>query len=340
MSVHQTPRPDRRAIHPAPPAVQPLPNSGNAQPQIRVIARSQSRPRRSLGALVIPVIALGLTAIFLIALLFGAGLFGYFQVSGRILPGVSVGSSAVGGMLITDAAVTLQETWNLDKEIIVTNGLHTEIISPSQLGLSLDALATVQLAYEVGHKDLILDRIGHLLVSLSDGWQIKPVLQYDEAAASAGLEALAPAMSLPARNASIRIEGSQLLAVPGEIGYTINMDETLAAIASDPQTVMEQSILQIHLQPLLPQVMDMTPVLDQAEQLIHTPASFRAYDALTDEFFDFPISQDLLVSWLTIETQGNQPVIGLDTQKMKPALNQMGETLGQGRYLRFQSLQQ
>jgi LysM repeat protein len=274
------------------------------------------------GAILLPII---------LALLVG-GFFAYYQVSGRIIPGVKVASSDVGGMLITEAALQLEKTWNLDNQIVVTNGMQTLSVTPAELGLRLDALSSVQHAYQVGHIDTTADRFGHFLVSLIQGWAITPVIEFDPLQAKAGLEKMAPQLSRPARNASIQVNDSQLSAIPGEIGYTIQIEEILADLENDPFKVLQDKIIQLRLLPVSPQISDLTPILDQAEEFIHYPASFRAYDALSNEFLEFPISRETLIHWLSLEIEDQQPALSLDEARIKNSLQEWQSALGDGRY--------
>ncbi len=260
------------------------------------------------------------------------GFFVYYQVSDRIIPGVSVGSTDLGGMRIADAAIELHKAWNLEKQIVVTNGIDTLAMQPAQLGLQLDALSTVQRAYTVGHSDSTLDHLGQFIVSMKDGRQVAPDLKYNEEEARSGILSLSPTMSKPAVDATIAFQGAQLIAIPGEIGYSINLEETLAAITANPQALMDTSILQIRLRPETPSVLDITPVLAEAENFINTPAGFFAYDALRNETLDYPISKEALVSWLTLQAGQTGPEISLDPSRIASSLDQFSPTLGEGRY--------
>ncbi len=300
--------------------------------RMHVAGRANSTVSVSWGSVAGILFFLALFLIPLLLFLLGAGFYGYYQVSGRIIPGISVGNSEIGGMLITDAALQLEKTWNLDNQIVLTNGIQSITIKPVDLGLRLDALATVEAAYQIGHQDSLVDRIGHLLIGFTQGWPIHPIIVFDENQARAGLEQITPQLSLPARNASIRVEGETLVAVSGEIGYTINLDDTLSILNSNPTSVLQNRILQIPLAPVSPQVSDLTPILAQAEDLLNQPASFQAYDALKNEMHSFQIPKETLVNWLTLEIQDQTPQISLDKTKIKISLHEWEASLGEGRF--------
>lgn len=291
------------------------------------LARS-IKPEKLIGFLFLG----GMVLLPIIFILLAGSFFAYYQVTARIIPGVKVGDTKVGGMLITDAALQLEKAWNLENQINLTNGINTLTVKPAEIGLHLDSLASVQQAYQVGHKDTIVDRLGHFLISITEGWQITPIIHYDPEQARNGLENISPIMSMPARNASIRIDGSQLTAIPGEIGYSINFDETLSHLQADALGIMQNKFLQIPLLPISPQVSDLTPILGKAQEFINQPASFRAYDALSNEYLEIPIAKEVLVSWLTLEIKDQQPVIRLDQAKISQTLSQIGNNLGEGRH--------
>lgn len=299
---------------------------------VRVIERMPAVHPINLGKVLGLLFLSGLILIPMIVVILVGGFYSYYQVSGRIIPGVKIASSDVGGMLITEAALQLEKTWNLENQIVLTSGMHTISVSPAEIGLRLDALATVQEAYQVGHQNSILDRFGHLLVSVTQGWEITPIIYFDRAQAQVGLEKLVPNMSAPPQNASIRVDGSNLTAIPGEIGYTINIDDTLSILEKNPLSVMQNKVLIVQLLPLSPQVSDLTPILEQAEEFIKTPASFRAFDALSNEYLDFSIPKETLLSWLSLEIEDQKPIISLDKAKVTISLQQWQNDLGEGRY--------
>ncbi len=304
-----------------------------AASQVSILERAPVSRSISAGNLVLVFLLASAIIIPACLLILAGGFFGYYQVTGRIIPGVKVGESDVGGLLITEAALLLEKSWNLENQINLTNGMTTATVKPEAIGLQLDSLASVQQAYQVGHKDALVDRIGHFLISLTEGWQIKPVIHYDPIQAQVGLETISPEMSKPAKNAAIRIDGDQLTAVPGEIGYSINIDETLAFLEANPSSIMQNKVLQVPLLPVSPQVSDLTPILGKAQEFINQPASFRAYDALSNEYHEFPIEKATLVTWLSLEIKDQQPVISLDQTRISDTLQQIGNNLGDGRYI-------
>jgi lipoprotein-anchoring transpeptidase ErfK/SrfK len=268
-------------------------------------------------------------------LLFGGLLsfYSYYQYSGRIVPGVSAGGIRLDGMTPDEAIMTLQQNWELQARIQVTNGIQSQALTPAELGLSVDIPQTVQEAHEVGHGGTMLAETAEMFAALWDGWQVPPAVALDEAAARARLEAIAPAMSLPAKDASLRAENGALVPIPAEMGYTLNIDATLGALTADPSAILMNETLQAIPQPVPPQVTDVTPALAEAQRLLDTPLSIEAYDPIKDEKKSWPVPREVVAGWLAVAAGENGPQIVLDETQVAAYLTQLGQTLGAGRSL-------
>jgi vancomycin resistance protein YoaR len=93
----------------------------------------------------------------------------------------------------------------------------------AQLGLKLNTSATVNDAYSIGHYNGLNENVNQLLTSITEGWQVAPVVSFDEEAARAGLEAIAVEAGKPAQDASISLQGNEWVTTPAKIGYAINI---------------------------------------------------------------------------------------------------------------------
>ena len=296
-------------------------------------------PRRKANyALTRPLLLLAVAGALALMALVVVGCFGfyaYYQVSGLIIPGVRVGNTALGGMTVEQAAIALHASWNLETRITLSNGKQSVEVSPAELGLALDPVLTAQRAFDVGHGGNVIDEAGQFIVSLAGGWPVIPAISLDMDTARQGLEAQIPQMSQPARDAALRLEGENLSTVPGEIGYTINIDETLRAFSADPQAVLMTGRLDIIPLPVLPQVNDVSPAIAQAQALLNLPASIQAYDAISDEMMRWQPTRQEVAGWLKVipGMNGGAPQVTLDQVLVGRYLDGLSAGLGEGRYL-------
>ena len=293
-------------------------------------------PRRSGITPLSVIILLGLGGMIFLACLFLGGVlsyYSYYQVSSRILPGVTAGNTSLQGMTVEEAIIALQQDWELQARVQVTNGIQSATLTPAELGLSIDIPQTVQEAHDVGHGGTMLAEAAQMFAALWDGWQVTPVAQFDEATARARLEALVPEMSLPAKDASLRVENGALVPVPAEMGYTLNIDATLETLKADPHAVLMSETLTAVPQLVTPQVTDITPALAEAQRLMDTQLTIEAYDPIYDEKKSFPVPRELVVSWLAVAPGEGSPQIVFDENKVAAFLTQIGQTIGEGRSL-------
>ena len=278
------------------------------------------------------------SGVLALAILFAAAAsyYLYFQATGRIVPGAHVGQTHIGGMTVTEAAIELQKVWNLESRILVTNGIQSFELAPADLGLSIDPLRTAQMAHQTGHGGLILEEFVQLYQGVLEDWKVVPITQLDPEVARAQLQSLQPLMSLSAKDATILVVGDQLSAAPGEIGYTINMEETLDNLAKDPGAVLAGGALQVIVKPVLPEVMDAGAALAEAQQLLDTPITIQAYDPIMDKYFTWQAPRQVVASWLVVKAEKDGPQVSFSPDGIAAYLETINQEFGDERYLEKQ----
>lgn len=259
--------------------------------------------------------------------------YAYYQFSGLIVPGVRLGDVSLGGMSFTQASLALHRAWESELQITVTNGTQSSLVTPADLGLGLDEIRTAQRAVDVGRGSSIVAELAMMAVSAKDGWPLDAEVSFDEEAGRIGLQNLAQSMSLPPENATIRMDGGQLVQVPSQVGYTIDIDGTLHLIRGDPGQVLSSGTLQVVPQFIPAEINDASAALDEARQLIDVPAVLSAYDAVTDEHFSWAVPRDRLSEWLAVTNSETGIQVSFDDQKVGEYLQEKNNELGSGRYL-------
>lgn len=277
----------------------------------------------------------GLAAATLFGLLLLAAMLGwytYYQAGGLIAPGVRAVGVDLSGLTVENAAALLEQNWT-SQPIAVSNGLTTHSLLSSELGLQLDARLTAQAAYQVGHAASLPTNMMQMISSQIKGSQVPPSVSLDLPAAQMTLESLQPALSQPAQEASLRLEGGQLVAVPGQLGYTINLPDTLSALAADPASALATGSLIVKLMPVAPAVSDATPYLAAAQQVLNNPPLITAYDAIRDEQVEIPVSQQEFAGWLAMQPGAESLQIGYKADGIAATLANLNVNLTDGRYL-------
>ncbi|MFP4344143.1 MAG: VanW family protein [Anaerolineales bacterium] len=153
-------------------------------------------------------------------------------LDGRILPGVRVWETEVGGLKPVDAAPQVSEGAGLDLPRIIILGPDGQrwAYTPRDLGLSLDLEATLGNSYAPGHDrdawDVPLER----LALMGEGRVVAPVLVWEEERARQQLRSLASQVDLEPRSAQVYLEGAEVRLEGGSWGRRLDLTDTLALL--------------------------------------------------------------------------------------------------------------
>jgi LysM repeat protein len=272
-----------------------------------------------------------LSGILLAPLLLALGWFAIFQVFQLIAPGVHIGGTSLDGLTPSQAASRLDQVWNVERRLTVSDGYHTWVVTPIELGILLDPQATAQSAFQVGHNQDPISEIRQIISSYRNGWGAAPVVQFNPDAARIGLEGIRPQFSMPAKNAGLRLEGAQLVETPAEVGYTINVEETLKHLEADPTGILFGGTAQISLMPLIPAIENVSAVKTDAERLLSLAPIIRAYDPVTNENYEWQVSRETIASWLEIgQNAQGAPVVHLVEDRVSGYVDALNASLGDG----------
>jgi len=310
--------------------------------QRQVYRNDRRNDRRVRKPAVTPTLLLlaGMATFFALLLLpVAAALAGYayFQAFDLILPRVRVGNTALGGQNIYNAAVRLNKVWNMENDILVgvlVNGeIQTWQVRPGDVGLSVDAVETARRAYQVGRSQrgvIAFDRMASSLLNTSE---VVPAAQFDPAAARAGLDALSAQVSLPPQDATLRLEGNQVLVIPAAPGYVLDVEDAVSALAAEPLAILSDGYLAVNLKPVAPRITDVSAAAAEAERLFNTPATISGYDLVRDENLSWTVPAETIRSWLVIENGEAGPRVSVDENQVAAYLAGLSDSLAPERWI-------
>lgn len=277
--------------------------------------------------------SLGLALLSLLLLAGILGIYGYYQMSGRILPGIQVPGVKLNNLTTTEAAVLLHKVWNLEQELIITDGIHQQQLTPADLGLSVDPIETAHNAYKIGHAGSLFSDLESIYTLYANKTRVPLVIKFDANKARSELESLAAGMSLPPEEATIQVQGTELVTVPGTFGYTLNIHDTIELMGADPAGIITTGVFQVKLKPVLPRITDISTALAEGQKLLDTPIEMNAYDPVNDEVVHWSVPRETVATWLSVENTEAGPVVQLDESLVAVYLEEIGQTLGSDRWL-------
>ena len=257
-----------------------------------------------------------------------------FFTSDLIFPGVEVMGARVGSMTAAEAEVVLQERWQ-QQLVTLEHSTGTWPVALTDLGMTLDSAKTVQQAYAQGRS------LDSLLGMMGGYSHVQPVWFFDAQTAESFLRDFSAQLDIAPVNAAVRLEQGQVIETPPANGRVLDMDMTMAHLTEDPFRVLVDARLPLATRPVAPAIDDVSELVGEAQRLLATTVTIRAYDPIEDETAEWAITPQDWGSWLSLVagTQGEEPfewVINEDAAGR--FLTSQLPSLGEERYLDAQTL--
>ncbi len=311
-----------------PAAQQPLPPSVAEAPTEIWVRAPQKTNHRPNWLLRIVVGAAVLVFAMLSAALLGGGVLLY--ESQWILPGVSVLGVDVGQQTMSEAAATLSGSWQ-NQRITLVAGSASWAVSPPELGMTMDAAATAELAHQQGRS----------WQSLREGWQnggfaLSPVWQIDMTTAETRLADLVPELTKPPVDAGMVWENGRFQATPAIPGQTLDLDATLDNLEQNAASAVLDGRFDLTTKPLAPAITDVSAAVEQANALLNQTVAVRAYDPVSDDTWTWRLAPEVWGQWLAVDTaaaQAGQLQWAVDASQAAAFVNGQVAMLGGGRFV-------
>ncbi len=225
-----------------------------------------------------------------------------------ILPGVRSLNSVLGGQTAEQAAATLQAAWDAQTVTLTADGVSLDgqatTATPGELGMTLDAATTAEDAYRAGRT------VDSLSAAREQGLgilTIPPVWRFDPAVAEATLNTLAPQLAVPSTDARVVINGGRAEALPAADGRELDIAATVAGLTADPATVWLSGRLPLVTRPVPAAVQDVSAALDEANRLLATTVTLRAWDPVVDQTATALVAPSTWGRWLALVADPTAP---------------------------------
>ena len=293
--------------------------------------RSQySQPTNALQPNFLPISLLqSLTAIFI-------GLFFFFSMASvsplvlelvyreKIYPGVSVGGVDLSGLRPEEAESLLfrQLDYPVRGKIAFQADSQVWMVTPRELGLYLDARASSQAAYALGRTGNLFQRMSAVISAWYSGNSLPPLLVYDERVAENYLAEIAQKVDIPVIEASLSINGTEVIVKPGQIGQSLNISKALVEL-QQPLQAMTDSLILLEVQESSPAILDVSEQAEIARQILSAPLVIEAGDRDAN-LGPWTFQPDQLAGMLVIERvsspDGDRYQVGLDNAQLNSFL--------------------
>ena len=170
----------------------------------------------------------------LLALLLAVGALAFqIAIQDRIVPGVRVAGTDIGGLTRTEAEAGLAAAYQNIENTRYTfrDDERSWTATAGELGLSFPAEALVERAFGIGHNDDSRRSLREQAAAWFIGANLPATLEFDPATARDFLRRLAAEIDVERRDASLRLDGATVSIDHGITGRNLNIEATLSALS-------------------------------------------------------------------------------------------------------------
>ena len=273
----------------------------------------------------IAALAGGLLLFALVVSLFTLGFRAVYD--GRVFPGIYLGWINLSGQTPTDAADLLKEEYTYPDQGKITlqyDDLSWEV-SPAEIGLFFSPNYNAELAFQTGREGGITKRITAQIQVLRHGIILDPQFVLDEKTGTEYLEGIAAEVNQPAIEASLKLDGLEVLVQPGQIGREMDIPASLEVVALQMRTLQDGSIPLIVYE-TYPDILDVSAQAKTAREILSQPLVLKIPDATENDPGPWSLSPQQLVEMMIIERisthDGDSYRITLDPEQLREYLEE------------------
>lgn len=283
-------------------------------------------PQRDLPKQVAAILSGGFVLFIAIVLVWTIGY--QLAYAGRIFPGVSVAGVDLSGLSPSAAAVKLSQTLSYPNtgKILFRDGERVWVASPVELGMVFDPTASANAAYKHGRAGGLFAALSGQVSARGLGADVAPVVLFDQRVAYAYLQNIAVQVDQPIAEAVLRVDGTNVIAEPGRVGRSLNLDATLIYLGSQLQSFRDGEVPLV-IQETTPRLLDVTPQAELARVMLSQPFTMTLPNAGAGSpgpwTFDVNVLANML-SFNMIDSGGvPQLQVGLDENALRNSLNDL-----------------
>ncbi len=271
--------------------------------------------------------------ITLFILVIGLATVGFRSIyKGRIFPGIYLGWVNLSGQTPADAANLIRDEFGYAENGQITlqyDDLDWEA-APGELGMFFSPNFNAEFAFQTGRDGGIAKRIAAQIQILRHGVILPPQFVVDEKTATNFLGEIADLLNQPVVEASLNLDGLEVVVQPGQIGRELDIPASLAVIKLQLQT-LQSGYLPLIVTETYPEILDVTAQAEFARNILSQPLVIRIPDAKENDPGPWSLTPERLVEMMVIERisteNGEDYRIALDSEKLRVYLENRAERI-------------
>ncbi|MBS3750941.1 MAG: VanW family protein [Anaerolineales bacterium] len=244
------------------------------------------------------------------------------QYQDRVFPGVNVGRVNVGGETPQGAASLLAEKYAYPQKgtILLQYEDRDWFATPAELGLFFSHNHNAEVAFEYGREGSLGERLLSQIQIMRYGVTLTPRFVIDERVGYQYLSGVAEEINKPAVEASLRLDGLDVVIQPGQIGRKLDIPATLQAVEAQVKS-LEDGVVPLVVDEEPPDILDISAEAEFARQILSQPLTLTVPDPAESDPGPWVLEPEILVQMLSIErvSEGDQGTyrIALDPENLE-----------------------
>lgn len=245
--------------------------------------------------------------------------------AGRIFPGVWVAGVDLSGLTPAEASLKLSQTLSYPYmgKILLRDGAKVWLVSPAQMGMAFDASASAQAAYRLGRSGGLFNSLDTQIRASSGGAEAAPVILFDQRVAYQYLQALSAEIDQPVTEGSLAVVGTEVVAQPGQVGRSLDVDGTLVFLSAQMQTFRDGEVPLV-VREVQPQIVDVSTQAETARRVLSQPMRLYIANARENDPGPWTYDPQVLSNMLTVRRVENggaaEVQVGLDPTQLREVL--------------------
>ncbi|MBC7876503.1 MAG: VanW family protein [Anaerolineales bacterium] len=248
--------------------------------------------------------------------------------AGRIFPGVSVAGVDLSGLSPNDAALRLSQTlsYPITGKVLFRDADKVWVASPAELGMVFDPSASSLAAYKFGRSGGLFGALAGQISARGLGSDVAPVVIFDQRVAYNYLQNIAVQVDQQVVEASLYVDGTNVVAQPGQLGRLVNLDATLIYLGAQLQSFRDGEVALI-IQEAAPKLLDVSSQADAARRILSQPLTITVPNYREGDpgpwTYDIPVVANM-IAVNVVENGGIAEMqVGLDTAALTQTLTEL-----------------
>ncbi|HAV76576.1 MAG TPA: hypothetical protein DCX53_04395 [Anaerolineae bacterium] len=242
--------------------------------------------------------------------------------AGRIFPGVMVAGVDVSGLTPSEAAVKLNGTlsYPISGKVLFRDGEKAWVASPAELGMVFDPSSSAVTAYGVGRSGGLFGALAGQIRARGNGVVVPPVIVFDQRVAYQFLRQVSTQIDQPLVEAGLSLEGTTVVASPGQVGRELKIDASLIYLGAQLQTFSDGEVPLV-VQELKPQILDVSAQAETARRILSQPLTLVVPNAVEGDPGPFVYDVQVLANMLGVQRTEDGVQVVLNTAGLTDMLD-------------------